>query len=310
MENNSIINLLNKICVAIIGICCVGLLFVASVVTNRTNVNADILNVDERTNLPGLIFSLPEGIDFSMVDAEYENKGVRIQIPTNDEKYYYDNALVGDSSHIVGLSYGYKEGEAVFDIAFDDYCESELLDAGGGMLQLIIEPVKEKYENIYVIDPLHGGSDSGSVVFGVRECDVNLSFAKSLKKNLESEDTAVFLTRLSDVDVSDEDRIKMAKDLGAKVFIRVGLKASSTTRISHGVEFATSDYEKMNKLSSGFESAGIEAKYVPVSKVFDKDGMPLIVVYPGYITNKSDVLLLSTEEYLDKISAAIADALE
>lgn len=309
-DEKSIIRLLNRICVIISAICIGGMIFVASVVFNRTSIKADIIKADDDTVFPGLIFSLPEGVDSSLVAADFSLKSAIIKIPSENEKFYYDNALIGDSSHIESLLYGYEDGNAVFDIGFDDNCECVLEDIENGRMQLLIEPITEKYENIFVIDPLHGGNDSGSVAFGVRESDINLKFAKALKETLESEDSVVFLTRTGDIELSEEERIKIADELNAKCLIRIGMKASTTTRVKHGIEYVASDYADVLSLESAFGEEEISAKHLSSSVYDDYAGDRLVVIYPGYITNKGDITQLSDETYTNRLCEIISQGLK
>jgi N-acetylmuramoyl-L-alanine amidase len=79
-----------------------------------------------------------------------------------------------------------------------------------------------------VIDPGHGGEDTGAVgPTGVMEKDITLSVAKALKKELtEKTGTRVFLTRTYDTYMSLEDRAALANEVKAGVFISIHVNAA------------------------------------------------------------------------------------
>ena len=83
---------------------------------------------------------------------------------------------------------------------------------------------QENYQRpIIVIDPGHGGSDSGAIgINGIREEDVVLKIgAEVLRLNREmyGDSLAIYSTRYTDTLISLGDRSKLAKALKADIFI-------------------------------------------------------------------------------------------
>lgn len=78
-------------------------------------------------------------------------------------------------------------------------------------------------KEIMVIDPGHGGVDSGAIgVYGVREKDVALSVAREILRwnhTLLDGKYDIYLTRYTDTLVSLGDRTRLAKALQADVFV-------------------------------------------------------------------------------------------
>lgn len=78
-------------------------------------------------------------------------------------------------------------------------------------------------KKILVIDPGHGGVDSGAIgVYGVREKDVALSVAREIVRwnhTLLDGKYDIYLTRYTDTLISLGDRSRLAKALHADVFV-------------------------------------------------------------------------------------------
>jgi len=82
-------------------------------------------------------------------------------------------------------------------------------------------------KKIIVIDPGHGGRDPGAIANGLREKDVNLRFAKALKKLLEKDPRfKVYLTRNGDRYVSLYKRTIYAVRKKADLFISLHCNSS------------------------------------------------------------------------------------
>ncbi|WP_415062966.1 N-acetylmuramoyl-L-alanine amidase family protein [Bdellovibrio sp.] len=88
-----------------------------------------------------------------------------------------------------------------------------------------------------MLDPGHGGVDTGAVHGPAKEADLVLKVAQRLKTLLE-QDTQfkVSLTRIQDKNISLPSRVKMAEDAKADLFVSLHANAASDQR-AKGVEF-------------------------------------------------------------------------
>jgi N-acetylmuramoyl-L-alanine amidase len=79
----------------------------------------------------------------------------------------------------------------------------------------------ERPPPLVILDPGHGGRDPGATgVAGTLEKDVTLASAFALKASLEAEGRyRVALTRALDHYVAPDDRVDLARDLGASLFL-------------------------------------------------------------------------------------------
>lgn len=93
---------------------------------------------------------------------------------------------------------------------------------------------------LIIIDPGHGGIDSGAVGSGVQEKDVTLSIARALKKQLEA--TGRYnarLTRDRDVFIRLEERRRFARRGGADLFISIHADSMPGAHSASGASFYT-----------------------------------------------------------------------
>ncbi len=105
---------------------------------------------------------------------------------------------------------------------------------GAESLPMDLRPVR-----IVVVDAGHGGRDPGAIgVGGLREKDVTLALAKTLRKSLRARGFEVVLTRDRDRTLSLEERTAIAEGVGGDVFVSVHANASPRAELA-GVELFT-----------------------------------------------------------------------
>ena len=82
-----------------------------------------------------------------------------------------------------------------------------------------------------VIDPGHGGPDSGSIgIGGLRETDVVLDVSKRVKKLLSEKGVMVKLTRNNEIDLDLPPRVSIANKTDADIFVSIHANASRGKR--------------------------------------------------------------------------------
>lgn len=82
---------------------------------------------------------------------------------------------------------------------------------------------------VLIVDPGHGGSDSGAVGNGLQEKNITLYICKALVGKLDPYDVRVHLTRDSDVYVSLGERVRLAGEKQADYFLSVHINAGGGT---------------------------------------------------------------------------------
>jgi N-acetylmuramoyl-L-alanine amidase len=177
---------------------------------------------------------------------------------------------------------------------------------------------------LIVIDPGHGGSDTGSIHGGVVEKVVALQISKRLRDILVARGWQVIMTRTDDRDVykpNDDagDELQARDDVantnGARLFVSVHLNAF----INAGPHGATVYYYKPGDLSLAQAVDKRIASEVSVKNdgivkdklyVIHHANMPATLIETAYDSNPDDRVLLQDPQWQQQMAKAIADGIE
>lgn len=191
-----------------------------------------------------------------------------------------------------------------------------------------------------VLDPGHGGVQSGAEREDVYEKTLNLKIGEYLRKELEKyENVKVYLTRESDRDVDLDDRSQFCLDVDADLMVSLHNNAAGDTAAYHNGstvltsmgqyrgELALEEQELavniLNELSGlGLENQGIllrlskdgetypngeTADYYRLVKNGINNNIPSIIVEHAFLDNDEDYTgYLSKDEQLKKLAEADA----
>src|SRR5215212_5634740 len=159
-----------------------------------------------------------------------------------------------------------------------------------------------------VLDPGHGGSDSGAVngTYGLKEKEQNLIVAKDyLAPLLTNSGATVYMTRTEDVYRSNSDRYTYANSTGADVLLSVHMNGSANTGTDYTTvlygkwykdrALANAVFEQLSALpaATGSGTIATRAPYQYSSGVLFKSNMPAVMVETIFVTNKDEGRLLS-----------------
>ncbi len=92
--------------------------------------------------------------------------------------------------------------------------------------ELTLDKKKQKKILRVVVDAGHGGSSPGAVANGLIEKNVNLNLARLVRLFLKNMGFNVFLTRYTDIQLSLDDRIRLARQLHADIFLSLHVDAA------------------------------------------------------------------------------------
>ncbi|USB34826.1 N-acetylmuramoyl-L-alanine amidase family protein [Paenibacillus sp. YPG26] len=195
----------------------------------------------------------------------------------------------------------------------------QLLNAGDGLVIVDLNtnssnPVTLPGGNgkkLVVIDAGHGGSDPGAIsITGKNEKTLTLAVVlkvQELLKNVQGIDFV--LTRSGDTYPSLSDRVKMANDLKADLFISV--HGNSAVSSATGTETYYTKPDSV-ELANVMHKYLVEATGLPDRKVRQKSlkvtretNMPAVLLEIGYLSNKNDEPLLYDDAFQDRVAEGI-----
>ena len=200
--------------------------------------------------------------------------------------------------------------------------------------------------SIVVIDPGHGGDDSGvraATATPIAEKDLALELARRIEALVTSQTGArVLLSRAADVHLATPDRTSFANEARADLFLSIHANGSPSPS-AHGFRvyyhdsssadagpsaagpapalawpFAQRESESKSahfaellreSLTTKVSIADRGVKRVPMS-VLEGSTCPSVVLEIGFLSNKDEALALSTSAVQDAIAQAVADAIQ
>ncbi|MBV9973327.1 MAG: N-acetylmuramoyl-L-alanine amidase [Candidatus Eremiobacteraeota bacterium] len=177
---------------------------------------------------------------------------------------------------------------------------------------------------LIVIDPGHGGSDTGAQNSGLLEKTITFDISSRLRSILSARGWEVRLTRNGDSDVygagaSDRDelqaRVDVANTHGARLFVSIHVNSfgSSGPNGTTTYYYKPSDLAFANAIHGRLLAADLGTKDDGVIKeslyVVHHTAMPAVLVETAFLSNPDDRALLRSPEWLQKVARAIADGI-
>ena len=197
--------------------------------------------------------------------SQYDDKTVRVVL--SDEKEF--NAGVQIDGNLMILSAAAKSSRAKTPTKRRSKNASEQSDAHTAGDAQGAKSASVKTEKIYkstkgkliVIDPGHGGSDSGAVGNGLKEKSVVLATSKKLGALLQKRGYKVLYTRTTDVFINLRSRTAFAARKNADMFISIHANAAPNAKAAlkmNGVEtfFLSPARSERSKNAAALENKG------------------------------------------------------
>lgn len=203
------------------------------------------------------------------------------------------------------------------------------------------KPIWNPNENHILLDPGHGGVDSGSIGSSVYEKDMTLDLALKLATKLRGKGWRVDLTRTEDRSLSLKERIRISNELDPDLFISLhfnsftdpsvkgietliqtprGLPAFITRGTVDDVdlEFPSNDYDAesfsvawlvQRSLLLKTRSTDRGVKTSRVMGVLKNQYCPALLIEGGFLSNPDEGAKIARSSYRELIAEAISDAL-
>ncbi|WP_339224316.1 N-acetylmuramoyl-L-alanine amidase [Paenibacillus sp. FSL W7-1332] len=174
-------------------------------------------------------------------------------------------------------------------------------------------------KKIVVIDPGHGGSDPGTISFTKKpEKILTLALGLKVQALLQQEPgIEVIMTRETDIYPTRSERVKLANDLKADVFVSIhGNSVKAAPQVS-GTETYYYQRESSKELADlihknlikalGFQDRGVKnGNY----QVIRETTMSAVLLEVGFLSNKSEEEAMMSETNQNKAAQAIVDGIK
>lgn len=199
------------------------------------------------------------------------------------------------------------------------YAYSVSLDEGKYTLKVRRIPDNIKDVSI-VIDAGHGGSEKGAVgCLGDEEKDINLNIAKQVEEILKKQELNVTMTRECDANVSLEDRVNIAKENGADIFVSIHLnsigdipmdihknKGTNVYYFNQNSKQLAETLQQQITRTAGTYDGGIKTGSFAVIRPTDYTA---VLVETAYMTNPYDSMLYTNEKWIKKAAKGISEGI-
>lgn len=178
--------------------------------------------------------------------------------------------------------------------------------------QAILNKVKNK---IIILDPGHGGNDTGAMRGNVLEKDLTLSIALKVKQELkEMGFKNVIMTRAVDKTLSLADRVEIANNNNADIFVSIHINSSVKSEVNgiethyyseRGCEVAKVIHKEMISNVSAADRGLFKSKFY----VINHTEAPAVLLELGFISNEQERTSLMSDTRQFASAKAIADGI-
>ncbi|MBY7141993.1 N-acetylmuramoyl-L-alanine amidase [Virgibacillus sp. NKC19-3] len=168
----------------------------------------------------------------------------------------------------------------------------------------------------FVIDPGHGGKDSGAIRSEVQEKTLALSTGIRVEEQLHDKGASVTLTRTDDTFISLGERVQMSNSTNADAFISLhyntfedqSIRGIHTFYDVGGMSQRLADTIQQSLIHyTGLHDRGArQADY----EVLTANTQPALLIELGFISNPEERELVQTDNYQEKAAKGIVTGLE
>jgi N-acetylmuramoyl-L-alanine amidase len=190
---------------------------------------------------------------------------------------------------------------------------------------------------LVVLDPGHGGQDSGAICGAVFEKDLTLDIAQRVDRLLQAQGLATLMTRVGDSYVSLQDRAAVTNRARDCIFVSIHFNESKKTasgvetyyaehqeapapRLVSWIPFFQGPAAESPTLASQSLARFIQEAMVARTKAPDRGtkaerffvianvGAPAVLVEAGFL-NKEELVKIESNDYRDQMAAAISEGI-
>ena len=189
-------------------------------------------------------------------------------------------------------------------------------------LQVITAQSLPLQDTIIMVDPGHGGRDSGTYYGEILEKDINLEISKVLEEELTKNGAIVYMTRKRDIDLSSiydsakkrgdlYRRLLMIKEKKSDLYISIHINWYQNTSMK-GAEVLYNSINKNNEklarsIMKEFKTDLESTRTIKTTDLYmyRNTTTPGVLIECGYLSNPVERNLLRDKKYQQKISKSI-----
>lgn len=280
------------------------------------------VNKDSKTSF---VIPLPEQVLESdiLIEHDYIRKCYFITISNIEKRYFIKNPVESNGSQVQEAGLRYIGDSVQIEVLLDQVYECNSTFKSG-TLSLEFEKPQDVLEHIIVIDPGHGGQDSGDKEDNAKESAVVLEIAQKLKTRLETTNIKVYFTRL---DIKSNptalERVQLANGVDADMLISIHTKEENEEDQQQGIAgeynpdyfipwFGSVDLahvlqQEVGKTTGAYMNGLFEA--LEEDTVVQDATLPAANIIVGNLSNENEGNLLENSEYQQKIADGIYNAI-
>ena len=193
-------------------------------------------------------------------------------------------------------------------------------------LQVISAQSLPLQDTIIMVDPGHGGRDSGTYYGEIYEKDINLEISKTLAQELSKQGAIVYMTRKRDIDLSSiydsakkrgdlYRRLLMIKEKKSDLYISIHINWYDDTTLK-GAEVLYNEINENNKklarsIMKEFKNDLKSTRTIKTTDLYmyRNTTTPGVLVECGYLSNPTERTLLQDEKYQKKLALSITNGI-
>jgi N-acetylmuramoyl-L-alanine amidase len=191
---------------------------------------------------------------------------------------------------------------------------------------------------LVVLDPGHGGQDSGAMCGTIAEKDLTFDIAQRVDRLLQAQGLATLMTRVGDSYVSLQDRAAVTNRARDCIFVSIHFNEGK--KVVGGVETYYAEHQaapaptlvswipffkgpaaESGTLASQSLARFIQEAMVARTKAPDRGtkseqffvianvAAPAVLVEAGFLSNKEDIAKIESNDYREQMAAAISEGI-
>jgi N-acetylmuramoyl-L-alanine amidase len=191
---------------------------------------------------------------------------------------------------------------------------------------------------LVVLDPGHGGQDSGAICGAIYEKDLTLDIAQRVDRLLQAQGLATLMTRVGDSYVSLQDRAAVTNRARDCIFVSIHFnegkkivsgvetyyaehQTSPAPRLVSWIPFFQGSAAESPTLASQSLARFIQEAMVARTKEPDRGtkaeqffvianvDVPAVLVEAGFLSSKEDITKLESNDYREQMAAAVSEGI-